>query len=109
MNLSQEELNRYSRHILLAEVGIGGQQKLKDASVLVIGAGGLGCPALMYLTAAGVGTIGIIDPDAVDSSNLQRQVLYRESDIGEPKVDCAQRHLSGLNPLLEFRTYQHKL
>lgn len=109
MKFTPEELDRYSRHILLPEIGIEGQQKLKAAKVLVIGAGGLGCPALLYLVAAGVGTIGIIDPDIVDSSNLQRQVLYREDDLGQPKVDCAKRHLTALNPFVRIKTYHKKL
>src|SRR5690606_22694096 len=78
LTLTSEEYKRYSRHLLLSEIGQQGQEKLKAARILVIGAGGLGCPALLYLNAAGVGTIGIIDPDTVDLSNLQRQVLYNE-------------------------------
>lgn len=109
MKLSSEEYKRYSRHILLSEIGQEGQEKLKAAKVLVIGAGGLGCPSLLYLAAAGVGTIGIIDHDTVDFSNLQRQILYKESDIGQPKVVCAKAHLSAQNPFLEYLTFQEQL
>ena len=107
--LSSEEHKRYSRHLLLSEIGLEGQEKLKATKVLVIGAGGLGCPALLYLTAAGVGTIGIIDHDTVDFSNLQRQVLYEESDIGQPKVACAKAHLSAQNPFINILTFQTQL
>ena len=93
MSLSQDEMSRYSRHLILPEVGKSGQEKLKNASVLVVGAGGLGCPLLTYLAAAGVGRLGIIDFDVVDASNLQRQVLYATSDIGKPKVDVAKKKL----------------
>ena len=89
---------RYARHISLEEVGHAGQQKLLDAKVLMIGAGGLGCPALQYLVAAGIGTIGIVDGDTVDESNLQRQVLFSTSDIGKKKVEAAKAKLSALNP-----------
>ena len=84
--MTTEELNRYNRHIILPEIGLDGQEKLKRAKVLVIGAGGLGCPVLQYLTAAGVGNIGIVDDDNVDESNLQRQILYNTNDIGKSKV-----------------------
>ncbi len=100
--LSQDEINRYSRHILLPEIGIAGQEKLKRAKVLVIGAGGLGCPVLQYLTAAGIGTLGIVDFDKVDVSNLQRQILYGVDDIGKAKVDRAIHRLSGQNPFVKF-------
>src|SRR5689334_1691264 len=96
--LSADELERHARHIVLREVGGPGQQALKEASVLVIGAGGLGAPALMYLAAAGVGTLGVVDDDVVSLSNLQRQVIHATPDIGRPKVDSAAERLSALNP-----------
>lgn len=95
---SPEELERYRRHILLKEIGGGGQQKLKAASVALIGAGGLGAPAALYLAAAGVGRIRIIDPDTASLSNLQRQILYRAEDIGRAKVERAAEALAALNP-----------
>ncbi|MES2703964.1 MAG: HesA/MoeB/ThiF family protein [Bacteroidota bacterium] len=103
--LSQEEKSRYSKQTILPEIGIEGQERLKNAKVLVIGAGGLGCPILQYLTAAGVGTIGIADGDVVNISNLQRQVLYTEAEIGEKKVDVANHKLKALNPNVTFETY----
>jgi len=109
MELSAKELKQYSRHILLKEIGTSGQQKLKKASVLVIGAGGLGCPILSYLTACGIGRIGIIDFDIVEQSNLQRQVLYSQSDIGLPKVEVASRKLCKLNSFVNFDLYNQKL
>jgi adenylyltransferase/sulfurtransferase len=96
--LSADELERYARHIVLHEVGGPGQAALKDARVLVIGAGGLGAPALMYLAAAGVGTLGVVDDDAVSLSNLQRQVIHGTADIGRPKVDSAAATIRRLNP-----------
>ncbi len=104
MLLPAEE-KRYQKHLNLPEVGPEGQLKLKNARVLVVGAGGLGCPVLLYLTAAGVGTIGVIDPDVVDLSNLQRQVLYTTGEVGKPKAKVAVNHLSKLNPELTFDTY----
>lgn len=106
---SKDELERYSRHLILPEFNIEGQRKLKASKVLVVGAGGLGSPLLLYLTAAGVGTIGIIDFDVVDKSNLQRQVLFTSEDIGKPKAATAAARLSKLNPQLEFITYNEKL
>ena len=103
--LSQEEKSRYSKQIILPEVGIVGQEKLKVAKVLVIGAGGLGCPVLQYLVAAGVGEIGIADGDVVDISNLQRQVLYTEQEIGQQKAVVAERKLTALNPNVKIRIY----
>jgi molybdopterin/thiamine biosynthesis adenylyltransferase len=100
--LSADELERYARHIVLREVGGPGQQKLKAAKVLVIGAGGLGAPLLMYLAAAGVGTLGIVDDDVVSLSNLQRQVIFTTADIGEPKAEAAARALAALNPLVKI-------
>ncbi|MFD0860079.1 HesA/MoeB/ThiF family protein [Roseovarius aquimarinus] len=106
---SEVELERYARHIVLREIGGPGQRALKDAKVLVIGAGGLGAPALTYLAAAGVGTIGVIDDDAVDLSNLQRQVIHRDRDIGVPKVHSAAAALRALNPHVEIRPYERRL
>lgn len=100
MNLTPDEIARYQRHLSLAGFGPEAQEKLKRGSVLVIGAGGLGCPALMYLAAAGVGRIAIVDDDRVDVSNLQRQVLYTQADAGQPKAEAAARRLRGLNPLI---------
>lgn len=98
MDLTENEKKRYARHLVLPEVGLQGQLKLKAAKVLVIGAGGLGCPVLKYLCAAGVGTIGVVDNDQVDVSNLQRQILFDEEDIGKSKVQCAKRKLQNQNP-----------
>ncbi len=100
--LSEQEKKRYARHIILPEVGLKGQQKLKQAKVLVIGAGGLGCPVLQYITAAGIGTIGIVDFDTVDESNLQRQVLYATEDIGKHKAAVAKEKLQKQNPYISF-------
>src|ERR1700744_6708739 len=96
--LSADELERYARHIVLREVGGPGQLALKEASVLVIGAGGLGAPALLYLAAAGVGTLGVVDDDAVSLSNLQRQVIHATPDLGRPKVESAVAAIARLNP-----------
>ena len=96
--LEPEELTRFSRHLLLPEVGERGQHRLKEARVLIVGAGGLGSPAALYLAAAGVGTIGLVDPDRVDLTNLQRQLLYETDDLGLPKTAAATRRLRGLNP-----------
>ena len=106
---SDTELERYARHIVLHEIGGPGQKALKNARVLVIGAGGLGSPALLYLAAAGVGTIGVIDDDAVDNSNLQRQVIHRDADIGRPKVLSAARAMKAQNPHILVRPYQRRL
>lgn len=105
MALNNSEKIRYSRQLILHEIGEAGQQKLKDASVLVIGAGGLGCPVLQYLTAAGVGKIGILDNDWVDESNLQRQILYTVQDINKPKPKAAREKLSALNPYVHFQIH----
>ncbi|MFG6685302.1 molybdopterin-synthase adenylyltransferase MoeB [Mariniflexile sp. HNIBRBA6329] len=107
--LSKEEEKQYSRHLILDEIGNAGQLKLKQAKVLMVGAGGLGCPILQYLTAAGVGTIGIIDLDCVDQSNLQRQILYTYNDIGKYKAKVAATRLSQLNPFITFKTYVEPL
>jgi adenylyltransferase/sulfurtransferase len=103
MSLSKAELSRYSRHIKLNGVGISGQEKLKTAKVLVIGAGGLGCPVLQYLSAAGIGTIGILDGDTVDEGNLQRQVLFTQADIDAPKAKTAALKLKAQNPNINFK------
>jgi molybdopterin/thiamine biosynthesis adenylyltransferase/rhodanese-related sulfurtransferase len=100
---------RYSRHLLIPEIGVQGQQRLLDAQVLLIGAGGLGSPAALYLAAAGVGRLGIVDDDVVDESNLQRQVLHSTADLGEAKVESAARRLSGLNPDVEVVSYDERL
>lgn len=105
MKLSKEEIERYDRHIKLSEVGILGQEKLKSAKVLVVGAGGLGCPVLQYLAAAGVGKIGVVDGDQVDVSNLQRQILYRVNDVGENKAQVAAKILNQLNPSVDIQVY----
>jgi len=104
--LSKEEIARYSRHLILPDFTIEGQRKLKQGKVLVIGAGGLGSPMLQYLAAAGVGTIGIVDPDVVDETNLQRQVLYGMNDLNKAKVEAARQRLKDLNPNIEYRIYQ---
>ena len=109
VSFSKEELERYSRHLIIPEFNIEGQKKLKAAKVLVVGSGGLGSPLLLYLTAAGVGTIGIVDFDVVDSSNLQRQVLFGEENVGEAKVDAAKKRLSALNPHINIITYNTHL
>ncbi|MBQ0751823.1 MAG: HesA/MoeB/ThiF family protein, partial [Roseovarius sp.] len=106
---SETELGRYARHIVLREIGGPGQKALKQARVLVIGAGGLGSPALLYLAAAGVGTIGVIDDDMVDNSNLQRQVIHRDADIGLPKVQSAKAAMQAQNPHVIVRPYQRRL
>lgn len=103
------ELDRYARHIMLREIGGVGQKKLKNVRVLVIGAGGLGSPVLLYLAAAGVGTIGVVDDDEVDNSNLQRQVIHRDADIGTPKVFSAQAAMKAQNPYCEVHPYQRRL
>ncbi|WP_207533295.1 HesA/MoeB/ThiF family protein [Desertivirga arenae] len=107
--LSTDELKRYNRQLILSEIGIEGQQRLKSAKVLVIGAGGLACPILQYLVAAGVGTIGIIDDDKVDISNLHRQILYSTIDTGRNKAECAAEKLKVLNPEVRFLTFPVRL
>ncbi|MFC2132669.1 molybdopterin-synthase adenylyltransferase MoeB [Bacteroidota bacterium] len=107
--LNREEIKRYNRHIILAEVGPEGQEKLKAANVLVIGAGGLGCPVLQYLTAAGVGCIGIVDNDMVSESNLQRQILFNHDDIGKSKAITATERLKKQNPFIKFNIYNERL
>ncbi|MES2285656.1 MAG: molybdopterin-synthase adenylyltransferase MoeB [Bacteroidota bacterium] len=107
--LNKEEIARYSRHLLLPEIGVTGQEKIKTAKVLVIGAGGLGCPALQYLTAMGIGEIGIVDFDIVEESNLQRQILYSLEDIGKLKTEAAVSKLSKQNPFVKFNSYPVRL
>lgn len=107
--LSKEELARYNRHIIIGEFGMEAQKKLKAARVLVVGAGGLGSPALLYLAAAGVGTLGLIDFDAVDDSNLQRQVLFTVDDVGKAKVDAARQRLQALNPYIKLEVHEGRL
>jgi sulfur-carrier protein adenylyltransferase/sulfurtransferase len=107
--LTAEQRERYSRHLLLPEVGMDGQQKLLDARVLLLGAGGLGSPAALYLAAAGVGTLGIVDNDEVDLSNLQRQVIHSSERIGVPKVDSAEQTISALNPDVKVEKYPVRL
>ena len=107
--LTAAEVERYSRHLIIPEIGALGQRRLKNAKVLVIGAGGLGAPALLYLAAAGVGTIGIIDDDVVDLSNLQRQVIHGVSDVGRPKIESARDAIAGLNPLVDVRLHNVRL
>lgn len=106
---SDTELDRYARHIVLREIGGPGQKALKDATVLVIGAGGLGSPALLYLAAAGVGTVGVIDDDTVDNSNLQRQVIHTDARIGMPKVFSAEAMMVAQNPYVTVRPYNRRL
>jgi molybdopterin/thiamine biosynthesis adenylyltransferase/rhodanese-related sulfurtransferase len=107
--LDEAQQERYSRHLLIPEIGVQGQKRLLDAKVLLIGAGGLGSPAALYLAAAGVGRLGVVDDDVVDASNLQRQVLHSTADLGEPKVDSAATRLSGLNPDVEIFPYAERL
>ncbi len=107
--LTPQELQRYSRHLVLQDFGVENQLKLRNARVLVVGAGGLGCPVLLYLTAAGVGTVGVIDSDTLEVSNLQRQILYTVADIGQNKAEAAVERLRQLNPLPSFRSYPLRL
>ncbi|QOJ19900.1 MAG: molybdopterin-synthase adenylyltransferase MoeB [Gammaproteobacteria bacterium] len=107
--LSKDEISRYSRHLLIPEVGLEGQRRLKSSKVLVIGAGGLGSPVLLYLAAAGVGTLGIIDFDVVDESNLQRQIIHGQSDIGRPKPESARDAINELNPYIKVRLHRERL
>ena len=109
VNFTKEELERYSRHLIIPEFNIEGQRRLKSAKVLIIGSGGLGSPLLLYLTAAGVGTIGIVDFDVVDETNLQRQVLFSVEDVGKPKTSSAIQRLRGLNPNVNFIEHNIKL
>jgi adenylyltransferase/sulfurtransferase len=108
-DLSVDEIRRYSRHLIIPDVAMDGQKRLKNAKVLVIGAGGLGSPALMYLAAAGVGTLGIVDFDVVDESNLQRQIIHGVSDIDTPKAESAERSVREINPYVQVNLHQERL
>src|ERR1043165_4140725 len=107
--LTNDEIKRYSRHLIMPEVGVDGQRRLKAGSVLCIGAGGLGSPAAMYLAAAGVGTIGVVDFDVVDFSNLQRQIIHGTSDVGRSKLASAKDRLHDINPHIDIQTYEASL
>src|SRR3989440_8864840 len=107
--LSNDEILRYSRHLIMPEVGMEGQQKLKAARVLCIGAGGLGSPLALYLSAAGVGTLGLVDFDVVDYTNLQRQIIHTTADVGRKKLDSAADKLKGINPFLNLRLFDTML
>jgi adenylyltransferase/sulfurtransferase len=109
LSLDSTQLDRYSRHIIMDEVGPEGQSKLLDSRVLVVGAGGLGSPAIQYLAAAGVGRLGVVDDDVVERSNLQRQVVHGDGDIGQPKVDSAKSFVENLNPDVDVETYETRL
>ena len=106
---SQEELKRYGRHLIMPEVGQEGQRKLKEASVLLIGAGGLGSPAALYLAAVGIGNLGIVDDDVVDQSNLQRQILHSTIDVGRYKIESASERIQSLNSNTEVKTFIERL
>lgn len=108
IELSHDEIQRYSRHLLLPEVGLEGQKKLKAASVLIIGAGGLGSPIAMYLAAAGIGSIGLVDMDIVETSNLQRQIIHGTDNVGDLKIESAKRTIARINPFVNVKTYQEK-
>lgn len=109
MTLSDHQLDRYARHIVLRDIGGAGQTKLLSSHVLLIGAGGIGCPAIQYLAAAGAGTISVVDDDVVSLSNLQRQILYSESDIGTPKVEAARAAVARLNPDIGFHAIKARI
>src|SRR6185436_4746869 len=108
-SLNKEEILRYSRHLIMPEVALEGQQKLKAARVLCVGTGGLGSPLALYLAAAGVGTLGIVDFDVVDYTNLQRQVIHHTKDVGRPKLDSAAEKLKAINPFLNLKTFNTRL
>ncbi|MGB2869031.1 MAG: molybdopterin-synthase adenylyltransferase MoeB [Bacteroidota bacterium] len=108
-DLTRDELTRYSRHIIMPEVGVVGQRKLKTSGVLLVGAGGLGSPVAMYLAAAGVGKIGIVDDDVVDASNLQRQILHSSDSVGKSKLSSARERLRGINPYVEVELFETRL
>src|SRR5947209_9790222 len=107
--LSKDEVLRYSRHLIMPEVGMEGQQKLKAARVLCIGSGGLGSPIALYLAAAGVGTLGLVDFDVVDFSNLQRQIIHFTSDVGRPKLESAREKIGAINPFVNVKTFETRL
>src|SRR5216684_1827860 len=109
VKLSKEEILRYSRHLIITKVGLDGQLKLKQAKVLMIGTGGLGAPLGLYLAAAGVGHLGLVDFDVVDFTNLQRQVTFATSDVGRSKTEAAKERLSNLNPAIHVETYETML
>src|SRR5256714_3629640 len=109
MALSKEEILRYSRHLIMPEVGMEGQLKLKAARVVCVGAGGLGSPLAMYLAAAGVGTLGLVDFDVVDVTNLQRQVIHSTSDVGRKKLDSAEETLREINPFTHVRKFETRV
>src|ERR1700728_4518239 len=108
-SLSVDEVKRYSRHLIIPDVGMTGQKRLKNARVLVVGAGGLGSPALLYLAAAGVGTLGVVDFDVVDESNLQRQIIHGQSDVGKPKAESARDSIREINPLVNVILHEERL
>src|SRR5271169_6817458 len=108
-SLSNNEILRYSRHLIMPEVGMEGQLKLKQARVLCVGAGGLGSPLALYLAAAGVGTLGIVDFDVVDFTNLQRQIMHSTADVGRKKLDSAAETIAGINPNVEVRKFETRL
>ena len=108
-DLTRDEVARYSRHLIIPDLGLDGQKRLKNARVLVIGAGGLGSPTLLYLAAAGVGTIGIVEFDVVDESNLQRQIIHGQSDIGKSKAVSAKESVAETNPLVEVVLHDERL
>jgi sulfur-carrier protein adenylyltransferase/sulfurtransferase len=109
MSLSQEEILRYSRHLIMPEVGVDGQEKLKNASILLIGCGGLGSPLGQYLSAAGIGRLGLVDFDVIDFTNLQRQVMFGTEDVGKPKVEASKARIAQINPNVQVTTYRSKL
>src|ERR1051325_10189743 len=109
VTLNKDEVLRYSRHLIMPEVGVDGQQKLKAARVLCIGTGGLGSPLALYLSAAGVGTLGLVDFDVVDFTNLQRQVIHFTSDVGRPKLESAREKIAAINPYVNVKTFEAKL
>src|SRR5437764_6116438 len=107
--LSKQEILRYSRHLIIPEIGVSGQKRLKQSRVLLIGAGGLGSPLALYLAAAGVGHLGLVDFDVVDYTNLQRQVLHGTSDVGRPKLESARDRIKDINPNVALETYETRL
>jgi molybdopterin/thiamine biosynthesis adenylyltransferase len=109
VNLTEKQIQRYSRHIILEQVGATGQEKLLSSKVLIVGAGGLGSPAALYLAAAGIGTIGIVDADKVDLTNLQRQIIHHTGDVGAEKVASAQAKMRAINPDVKVKTYHQQL